>query len=321
MHLFPPELEIAADDGFAPGKDIFDRAPFGENLTRMVQSIEDPLVLLLDGAWGTGKTTFIKMWLSELSKLGIPNIYFDAFANDYHEDAFLTIAGEIISRAEAQRPRRTKSIKAFKTTAIQVAKALGRASLKIGIRTASAGLLTGDEIADGIKITADAAKVAGDEAAKAIDELVKERLESHKADREAFEQFKEALAELPSALSSKDNKVPAVPGNGGDKPAPILVFVIDELDRCRPPFALDLLEKIKHLFSVPGITFVLISSLKQLESAARFAYGDIDARTYLEKFYHLRILFPSDITERPDQATTVRYLKIFVLRAEWKQLY
>ena len=144
------------------------------------------MVLLLDGQWGTGKTTFIKMWRGELTKLKIPSIYFDAFANDYHEDAFLTIAGEIIARAEELKPRGAKSIKAFRASAIKVAKALGRASLKIGVRAASAGLLTGDELAEGVKISAEAAKSVGDEAAKALDELVKERLESHKADRQGF---------------------------------------------------------------------------------------------------------------------------------------
>src|SRR5437899_2382392 len=94
MRLFPPELEIGPEEGFTRERDIFERRPFGEKLTRIVQTLEDPLVLLLDGQWGTGKTTFIKMWRGELTKLKVPSIYFDAFANDYHEDAFLTIAGE-----------------------------------------------------------------------------------------------------------------------------------------------------------------------------------------------------------------------------------
>jgi hypothetical protein len=37
----------------------------------------------------------------------------------------------------------------------------------------------------------------------------------------------------------------------------------------------------------------------------RFAYGDIDAGTYLEKFYHLRILFPAG---RPDRPVIKTYL-------------
>jgi KAP family P-loop domain len=93
LRLSPPELEIGVDEGFTPERDIFGRKPFAEQLTRIVRRIDGPAVLLLDSPWGTGKTTFVKMWLGELSKADVPNIYFDAFANDYLEDAFLAVAG------------------------------------------------------------------------------------------------------------------------------------------------------------------------------------------------------------------------------------
>jgi hypothetical protein len=115
---------------------------------------------LLDAEWGTGKTTFVKMWLGELAKAGVPTIYFDAFANDYHDDAFLTVAGEIVARAEELKPKSKRALRQFKDSAVGVAKTLGRASVRIGIRTASAGLLTGDELIEGVKIAADAAKAA-----------------------------------------------------------------------------------------------------------------------------------------------------------------
>ena len=35
-----------------------------------------------------------------------------------------------------------------------------------------------------------------------------------------------------------------------------LVFIIDELDRCRPMFAIELLEKVKHIFDIPNMVFV-----------------------------------------------------------------
>ena len=35
-----------------------------------------------------------------------------------------------------------------------------------------------------------------------------------------------------------------------------LVFIIDELDRCRPTFSIELLERVKHIFDVPGMVFV-----------------------------------------------------------------
>jgi KAP-like P-loop domain-containing protein len=301
VHLYPPELEIAPGEGFTPEKDIFGRREFGEQLTRLIESLEDPVVLLLDGKWGSGKTVFVKMWLGELTKQGIPNIYFDAFANDYHEDAFLSIAGEILARAEEQKPKSRRAIDGFRTQAFGVAKALARASVKIGVRAASAGLLTGEELAD-VTINADAAKAIGDEAAKALDDLIKERLDSHAADRETFKRFREALNCLAEELAS-----PPEERHGEGEAQKPLVFVIDELDRCRPPFALELLEKIKHFFSVPRVVFVLVSSLSQLETAARFAYGDIDALTYLEKFFHLRLLFPAGRPDRPDMGAA-RYL-------------
>jgi predicted KAP-like P-loop ATPase len=270
-------------------------------------------MLLLDAQWGTGKTTFVKMWLGELAKIGIPTIYFDAFANDYHDDAFLTVAGEIVARAEQLKPRSKRALQKFKDSAIGVAKALGRASVRIGIRTATAGLLTGEEVMEGVKIAADVAKSAGDETAKAVDDLLKERLESHKTDREVFDEFKTALNDLANALSAQADKAKSAAANVSttEASAPLLVFVIDELDRCRPSFALELLEKIKHFFAVQGVIFVLVSSLRQLETAVRSAYGDADALTYLEKFYHLRLLFPTGTRDRYEMGpeTYLRFLQ------------
>lgn len=60
------------------------------------------------------------------------------------------------------------------------------------------------------------------------------------------------------------------------------MFIIDELDRCRPRYAVEVLEQIKHLFSVPGIVFVLSIDKVQLGNAIRGFYGSdlIDADEY-----------------------------------------
>ena len=77
---------------------------------------------------------------------------------------------------------------------------------------------------------------------------------------------------------------------------------MDELDRCRPPFALDIVERIKHLFSVPGVCFVLVTHLPQLETSVQGAYGaTFDAYTYLEKFYQLRVVLPQSKRRGPYQ--------------------
>ncbi len=300
MRLFLPELEIGPDEGFAPDKDIFGRKEFGDRLTRIVSTLEGPAVLVLDAPWGTGKTTFVKMWRGALTTKGITNIYFDAFKNDYHEDAFLALAGEIVARVQEQKPRNKRALTMFKTRAVRVAKVLGRAGLHVGVRLGTAGALSGSEIEEATK---EAAKVVGEEAAKSVDELLEERLESHNGDREAFAQFGTALNDLANALTGEAKD---------DRGAPPLLFIIDELDRCRPTFALELLEKVKHFFSVPGVIFVLVTNLSQLEIAVRLAYGEtLDARTYLEKFFQLRLLFPEGNLERRDLAATTYMRHLF----------
>ena len=64
-----------------------------------------------------------------------------------------------------------------------------------------------------------------------------------------------------------------------------LVFVIDELDRCRPTFAVELLERVKHVFDVPNLVFVFGLNRDDLCSVLRSVYGDIDAGVYLRKFF------------------------------------
>ena len=299
MRLFPPELGIAPDEGFAPDKDIFGRKEFGDQLTHIIRALEGPAVLVLDAPWGSGKSTFVKMWRGELTKLGFPSIYFDAFKSDYHEDAFLALAGEIVARSEELKPRSKKALTTFKKSAITVAKVLGRASVRAGTRIVTAGVLSGTEIE---AVAHEAVKAIGDETAKGVDEILRERLESHREDRAAFEQFGSALGELVVALSA-----PTAAG----KSTPPLIFIIDELDRCRPPFALELLEKAKHFFSVPGVIFMLVTNLEQLEAAVRLAYGvGVAARAYLEKFYHLRVMFPEGNLRRRNTAadTFLRYV-------------
>lgn len=95
-----------------------------------------------------------------------------------------------------------------------------------------------------------------------------------------MEAFRAALSELPGLLASASE---------GENQKP-LIFIIDELDRCKPLFALELLERIKHFMSVPNIHFVLGVHLSQLQNSVKAAYGsEIDASTYLQKFINLTI--------------------------------
>lgn len=71
-----------------------------------------------------------------------------------------------------------------------------------------------------------------------------------------------------------------------------LVFIIDELDRCRPTFALELLERVKHLFQVPGIIFVFGANKESLMTSVRSEYGK-QKDEYLQKFFDLEMKLPN----------------------------
>ena len=73
-----------------------------------------------------------------------------------------------------------------------------------------------------------------------------------------------------------------------------VVVVIDELDRCRPLYAIELLEAAKHLFSVENIVFVLAINLRELGHSIKAVYGsDFDSHEYLERFIDIAIPLPN----------------------------
>ena len=79
---------------------------------------------------------------------------------------------------------------------------------------------------------------------------------------------------------------------GGAAPKP-LVLLVDELDRCRPNFAIDLLEVLKHIFSVPGVYSVVATDSDQLAHTAQGAYGaGFDGAGYLKRFFDFQYLLP-----------------------------
>jgi hypothetical protein len=197
----------------------------------------------------------------------------------------IALTSYVIEEIERKSPTSPKGTD-FKEKAFKVARVLGQAGFRLGVKAATAGLVE----AEGLQsATAEIVGALGDETNKAFDDVLKSRLESHQSDKQAFAAFRDSLRELSFVLAGQ----PEPDGSGKTTPRRRVVFIIDELDRCKPPFALSILETIKHLFAVDGIYFLLVTSLEQLESAVRFAYGQIDARVYLEKFYHLRMKFPT----------------------------
>jgi nucleoside-triphosphatase THEP1 len=278
MKLVTPSLIVEDIDGFK--NDTLQRKSFGEALSNLVSRSTDELVVSLDGKWGEGKTTFVKMWQGLLKENGVPSIYIDAFQNDYTEDAFISIASAITSYVDLNSTESDK-ISDFSEKAKKVGVRLLSWSAKVGIKAATLGVIKESDIEALSEI---GEQVAAD-TAETVAALVKERLSAHSKENKLIQAFRDSLSEIPATLKDNDS------GR--------LVVIIDELDRCRPSFAVEVLEKIKHLFSVKNIVFVLVMHKEQLEEAIRCVYGsNIDAHTYLQKFINIETTIPKRVSDR-----------------------
>lgn len=280
MRIVTPPLVVEDGDSFT--KDILDRKSYGEALLNLVARSSDALVISLDGKWGEGKTTFVKMWQGLLSESNIPSLYIDAFSNDYVDDAFITLASAITNYAEKNiiKGHREK-VAELKEKSKKVGGQLLSWSARIGVKAATLGVIKDADIEELKDIKGDLSKTASD----LVGEFVEERIAAHSKDVELIKSFRELLSALPSKLQSE-----------GDKP---LVVIIDELDRCKPTFAVEIVEKIKHLFSVENVVFLLVMNKAQLEESIKSVYGqNIDAHTYLQKFVNIEAKLPKHTGER-----------------------
>lgn len=294
MFAFDPEVKIGTDtfetvrdDGSK--LDLLDRAAFGKRLSQLMERDSQPLVVALDGAWGSGKSHFLKLWVgthNQDAEHKARVVYFDAFARDYLDDPLISLVAAIArAQDDGEGHASAKTVHNLKSVAVKLAKP----AIRIGLAAVTAGVSEGvvaawDEVFD------KSVEAMSDEAKAALDKLW-QREEGRIA---AVEGFHKALAELAA-----------------EQP---LILVIDELDRCRPDYALSLLEVVKHFFAVKGVRFVLGVNLEALEHSVRQRYGaGVDAGLYLQKFVHLTVTLPNtpfedDVDEVAPQIRYLRYV-------------
>ncbi len=266
------DLEISAGDPFQ--NDQLDRKQCAENLTRLIRTLEQPFVLSVNGAWGSGKTTFVKMWKRSMELDGQRCLYFNAWENDFVEDPLVPFIAEMEEAlADHEAPEDARRW-------MGRLKSLGwgilRYGLPTGARLATLGALDQDAvraIAGGLNL--------GEHVADAVEECVSDRVKDYLDRRKGITEFKEALAKFAEKVTTEE---------GVHRP---VVFFVDELDRCRPDYAIALLERIKHLFSVPHVLFVLSVDRTQLAHSVRARYGaDMDSDGYLRRFIDLEWSLP-----------------------------
>lgn len=248
------EIEINKDNIWYG--DLFSRNKVAEDFTKIITSIEQPFVLSINSSYGSGKTFFLKRWSEELKQKGETVVFFNAWDCDFVEKPLLPFLYNFIEQLKEQ--------------------GLVKYDLKEDLINCK------DVFCTAVK------GIIGNYSGINIDDLNEHKnadtlkipkiktLEEYQELKKVLSDFKIGLEEIISKLQGKN----------------IYIFV-DELERCRPIFAIELLEAIKHLFNVKGLVFILGIDRSQLKHTISNIYGcGMDGEGYLRRFIDLELELP-----------------------------
>lgn len=249
-------------DGEPFANDLFGREVLAIRLTDYIYRLREGCVIGIDAPWGEGKTWFGKNWEGYLKKNGFKTVYLDAFQHDYFEDPFLALSAEILSLLEKENPDVAKKTRRYVLD-------IGKVLFPIGSKVLVSSMVRWSFGSWGQKTIEEAIS-------KASENFVENRLKKYEEEKKSVDNLKKELSEL--ALE-------------GGKP---IVFFVDELDRCKPPYAIKMLERIKHFFDIPNLVFVLMINRNQLERSVEGIYGlkENETNEYLQKFVHFFLRLP-----------------------------
>lgn len=207
----------------------------------------------------------------KLESRGSLCLYFNAWETDFARDPLVALVGELSAAITEMlsRGKRHAAIRKQLDKTRALATSIVKRSIPVAVRLATAGVLDLEEALEG-----ELANLAAD--------VAKDQIQAYESAKSEVRDFRRALEELvQQAVKLR---------NGED--SKVVVFV-DELDRCRPSYAVELLERIKHLFDVAGVIFVLGIDRRQLTHSVKALYGsEFDADGYLRRFIDIDYRLP-----------------------------
>ena len=229
-----------------------------------MDKIDGPCVIAVDAAWGAGKTTFVKMWSQHLRNKGFPVVEFNAWETDHAGDPFVAIVAEL---TEGLRLFEDESVAEKTRDMVEAAKKVALRAVPAAIRILTAGVL-------------DVQPLIEKEVGKLLASYAENRVKKYSEAQESINGFKNKLQAMATLLfRSKSHP---------------LVVMVDELDRCRPSYAVELIEVAKHLFAADHTVFVLAVNRDQLSHSIKALYGiDFDSTGYLRRFFDFDYRLPS----------------------------
>ncbi|MEZ9233682.1 P-loop NTPase fold protein [Vibrio amylolyticus] len=249
-----------------------DNQQYGNYLSSYLRSQKKPLVLNLNGTWGTGKTHFLKQMYSDLRfKHDYPVIYIDSWKSDFSNDPLLVVISEMIEQFKelnSQINATDKEVELLKVVAKYSKRLWNVAAVGLGTyasqKTENSAMV---ELSKMVTFEDDEAVTIG-----------KNLTDNYKSQLNALTDTKIALQHYLECFNKDKRKV---------------FVLVDELDRCRPTYAIEMLETIKHFFSLDNYIFVVATDTKQLSHSIQAVYGSsFDGTEYLSRFFNRSAALP-----------------------------
>jgi len=243
--------------------DALGRTDFAKGLMKLIanNNLFHKGVLAIDGEWGVGKTWFGEELLKDIkSQEKFGTAWINTFEADWEDDPALSIIAGI--SAQIKKEDTATLINKVAPYLMNLMPMAAKAALKIGANITGLDPEVIETVAS-----------AGEKSTETYLENHIKKLAAKKADIKA----------INSILSETIEKIT------GKK----LVIFIDELDRCAPDFAIRFLERLKHLFDIDGVVFILLWNRRQIQSIVETFYGKSNnGSTYLDKFLDFSFVLP-----------------------------
>ena len=246
---------------------LFSRENEIETILEIIKNKEDYkensehcMIILLNGNWGSGKTTFLNELCEEVNNLDDIEIfnYYNAYEHDFYSNAFIPFFASINDKVNLKNEIKNLAATYGKETAKDIVVLSYTITKSIFSKRTGIDL---DDIRNNIKDIRDEEEK---------NDLIKE--------------YKDVI-ELKKKIKKKISKI-------SEKKTQI--FIVDELDRCKPTFAMETLEIIKHFFDVDNCVFIISVDKMQLAESAKSIYGNgIDSEKYFSKLYDYQFDLPT----------------------------
>lgn len=239
--------------------DVLHRKLCAKLLDDIISATGEPVTIFLDGEWGSGKTFFLNRWMCQLESEGRKVVMFNAWQDDDICDPLVSMVGQLHINLHS-KPGYKRNVASM---------------LK------SAGHLINGIVEEMSYITEHHTGLSPTRLVRASGSRLERMIETYSEKIKNKKLFKERLRGLADSVY--------------DKTGYPLVFIVDELDRSKPTFAIEVLERIKHYFDIPHIVFVVGVDEAQLQKTIESVYGAIDTQAYLRRFidYNLKLPAPN----------------------------